>query len=172
MNTQFERKPIFTSVEWYTPGWILKNLGKFDLDPCASIVRPFDIAKINYTMEDDGLSLPWFGRVWLNPPYSNVQPFIQRMAIHGRGIALLYNRQDMLWWSQWNWNCAISIRILSGRIRFIKSDGSVSGRPGCGSVLIAYDQESSAILNNSKLPGKWFKLGKTRPRNSLVPCAA
>jgi DNA N-6-adenine-methyltransferase (Dam) len=26
-------------------------------------------AKVHYTQEDDGLSLPWFGRVFLHPPY-------------------------------------------------------------------------------------------------------
>jgi phage N-6-adenine-methyltransferase len=62
---------------WTTPAWVLEKLyevvgGRFDLDPCAPTrtglggVR----ARIRFTEEDNGLALPWFGKVFLNPPYS------------------------------------------------------------------------------------------------------
>ena len=49
---------------WLTPPGIIKSLGEFDLDPCASLNRPWDTAKKHYTVEDDGLTKPWAGRVW------------------------------------------------------------------------------------------------------------
>jgi len=55
--------------EWLTPPEIVAALGKFDLDPCSPINRPWPTAEKHYTIEDDGLFLPWFGRVWMNPPY-------------------------------------------------------------------------------------------------------
>lgn len=32
--------------EWLTPPHVLKALGEFDLDPCAPITRPWEIAKL------------------------------------------------------------------------------------------------------------------------------
>lgn len=41
MNTQFERSAKPTD-EWYTPKEIIDALGKFDLDPCAPVVKGVD----------------------------------------------------------------------------------------------------------------------------------
>lgn len=57
--------------EWLTPPAIIKSLGEFDLDPCSPIVRPWDTAKTHFDINTDGLKMPWFGRVWLNPPYGD-----------------------------------------------------------------------------------------------------
>jgi ParB family chromosome partitioning protein len=54
--------------EWLTPPFILKALGKFDLDPCASLQQPSKTATRQFTILDDGLNKVWSGRVWLNPP--------------------------------------------------------------------------------------------------------
>jgi ParB family chromosome partitioning protein len=57
-------------------------MGGIDLDPasCAAaneIVR----AATYYTIRDDGLMRPWFGRIWLNPPYgSHAQKFVRRFT--------------------------------------------------------------------------------------------
>ena len=47
-----------------------------------------------YDKNDNGLVREWTGRVWLNPPYSRplIERFVERMAEHNNGIALLYNR--------------------------------------------------------------------------------
>lgn len=77
---------------WLTPRNVLDLLGDFDTDPCAATIRPWDCARVNYTVEDNGLILPWKGRVWLNPPYDNeIEPFLKRMSEHiGGGVLLLY----------------------------------------------------------------------------------
>jgi hypothetical protein len=46
--------------------------GTFDLDPCSPTSdgrTTFVKAKAYFTETDDGLSLSWFGRVFMNPPY-------------------------------------------------------------------------------------------------------
>jgi len=57
---------------WRTPEWLYKALDlefRFDLDPCPLDPHP----KI------DGLLLDWTGkRVFCNPPYSNILPWIQK----------------------------------------------------------------------------------------------
>jgi hypothetical protein len=52
-----------------TPRFVIDALGPFDLDPCPPKERPWDTARRHFTEADDGLSRPWKGRVWLNPPY-------------------------------------------------------------------------------------------------------
>lgn len=63
-----------TSDEYATPTdlWrpLSRAVGGFDLDP-ASGAESTPIADERYTREDDGLSKPWFGTVWLNPPFGD-----------------------------------------------------------------------------------------------------
>src|SRR5206468_3029517 len=61
---------------WSTPQALLQILytvfGVFDLDPCSptSDKRRAPVrARLHFTPTDDGLNLPWHGRVFLNPPY-------------------------------------------------------------------------------------------------------
>lgn len=70
MNTSFERLAIKATDEWYTPKEILDILSPFDLDPCAPMAPLWPTAQTMWNKQDDGLSKDWFGRVWLNPPYS------------------------------------------------------------------------------------------------------
>ena len=95
MNTTFERSAHATD-EWYTPKEIIDALGTFDLDPCAPVNPLWQTADVMYNKNDNGLSKEWFGRVWLNPPYSRplIEQFVKRLAEHGNGIALLFNRCD------------------------------------------------------------------------------
>ena len=95
MNTTFE-KSANTTDEWYTPKEIIDALGKFDLDPCAPVKPLWQTAETMYNKNHDGLTKDWVGRVWLNPPYSRplIEQFVRKLAQHGNGIALLFNRCD------------------------------------------------------------------------------
>ena len=62
---------------------------RFDLDVAASVDGDFVPADRRFTVEDDGLIQPWSGRVWMNPPYSKPQPWVDKFIQHSHGIALL-----------------------------------------------------------------------------------
>jgi len=82
---------VATSDDYYTPSWVFEEMGvEFDLDVAAPTGGvPWIPAKRFYTKADDGLALPWKGKVWMNPPYSGVTPWWNKFAAHGNGIALL-----------------------------------------------------------------------------------
>lgn len=84
-----KRRPVLrTSVsqQWFSPPEIVaaarSAMGGIDLDPasCAEANQIVQATKY-YTEDEDGLTQPWAGRVWLNPPYSYlVQLFVERFA--------------------------------------------------------------------------------------------
>ena len=119
MNTRFE-KSVRSSDEWYTPKEVLKALGRFDLDPCAPVHPLWPTAEVMYDRDMDGLSLKWEGRVWLNPPYSRplIEQFVRKLAEHGNGIALLFNRCDSKMFQDVIFEKATGMKFLRHRIRF------------------------------------------------------
>jgi hypothetical protein len=144
---------------WLTPPYVIEALGEFDLDPCASVDRPWDTAKSHYTIEDDGLLQPWFGRVWCNPPYGpKLGPFLRKMAEHENGIALVFARTETRAFFDFVWDEATAIFFIKGRLRFYKPDGSIGGTAGSPSVLIAYGESQAEVLKNCTLQGKYVRI--------------
>lgn len=76
--------------ERYTPAWVFDALGEtFDLDPASP---PLGVSRVPtaavWTKNDDGLTQPWHGFVWLNPPFSTATPWADRFMAHADGIWL------------------------------------------------------------------------------------
>lgn len=159
MNTSFEQTTKATD-EWYTPMEVIGALGDFDTDPCAPIKPLWGTAKVMYNRNDDGLTKEWFGRVWLNPPYSRplIEKFVRRMAEHNNGIALLFNRCDNTMFHDVIFPTATAMKFLRKRIRFYRPDGTRGDSPGCGSVLIAWGEENARIIRDCTLEGKYVRL--------------
>lgn len=159
MNTNFQRSAKATD-EWYTPIEIIKSLGDFDLDPCASVEPLWQTAKVMYDINDDGLTKEWFGRVWLNPPYSRplITNFVKMMADHNNGIALLFNRCDNVMFHDIIFPTATAMKFLRKRIRFYRQDGTQGGSPGCGSLLVAWGEDNADVIKECSLMGKYIRL--------------
>jgi hypothetical protein len=142
--------------EWYTPQWVLDPLGDFSLDPCAGPARQF--AHRNVTPPENGLAGEWKGRVWLNPPYSDISTWMARMADHGFGTALTFARTDVRWFHASVFAKATGILFLKGRVRFEAADGTTGGSPPSPSCLIAYGAWDAKELRYSGLEGHYVEV--------------
>ena len=146
--------------EWLTPPEILKALGPFDLDPCAPVNRPWDTAAKHFTIEDDGLSKEWDGRVWLNPPYGPAcADWLRRMADHKNGTALIFARTETEMFHRWVWPVARAVLFFEGRLYFHHVSGArAKGNAGGPSVLIAYSEWDASKLQASRITGRFVRV--------------
>lgn len=146
--------------EWLTPPEILRALGPFDLDPCAPINRPWEMAARHYTILDNGLAQPWEGRVWCNPPYGlEADRWLARMAEHGNGIALIFARTETAMFFARVWRAASAVLFLEGRLFFHHVTGErARANAGAPSVLVAYGAENAAALQRSGIAGHYIPI--------------
>lgn len=160
MNKFYQIDKENTTDVWLTPPVLINKLGEFDLDPCCPNNLPWKTAKEYYSLDNnqDGLTLPWKGRVFLNPPYSNWVPFLKKLKDHNNGIALIFARTETKGFFDYVWDGADSILFLKRRVKFVKSDLSGGGSSTAPSVLIAYGKENTESLRQSGLEGKLIKL--------------
>lgn len=76
-NSLAQQRQLLTSMntsEWFTPLWYIdraRSVCPIHLDPasCAEANTNIVHATKYYDANMDGLTLPWFGHVFLNPPY-------------------------------------------------------------------------------------------------------
>lgn len=135
--------------EWLTPPELIRALGEFDLDPSSPINRPWDTANKHYTIEDDGLVQPWEGRVWCNPPYGRETfKWIDKLAVHNNGIALIFARTETIGFHDHIWNRADAIFFFKGRLKFHYVTGEQGGPANAPSCLVAYGRDNVVSLIN------------------------
>jgi hypothetical protein len=144
-------KPVGETVEWYTPPALFEALDiKFDLDPAAPAYPAADWIPATLRYTQDGEKLPWYGRVWLNPPYGPaLVPFVNRMLGHGNGLMLLAARTETRAFQRAA-KTADAVCFLRERLHFIRPDG-VQSRASFASILFAYSAECAAALKRADL---------------------
>src|SRR5690606_26178062 len=108
-------------------------------------------AAAHYTILDDGLKQPWHGRVWCNPPYGlEAAKWLDRLADHGDGIALIFARTETVMFFEHVWAKATALLFIRGRLHFHHVNGQrANANSGAPSVLVAYGERNAAALRNS-----------------------
>ena len=78
------------SDERFTPLWLFQSLGvTFDLDVAAPVEGGDCVpTEDRYTRLEDGLTQPWRGFVWCNPPFSDATAWADRFRHHRCGLWL------------------------------------------------------------------------------------
>ena len=144
------KTPLDQRDLWRTPPALFTSLDAefcFQLDAAAAphnaLCRKFITAEQN-TLEtpwSDYLSIP--GYVWLNPPYSNITPFVKKAAAESDnqiGTVMLVPADTSVGWFKEAIQTASEVRfITAGRLAFINP---VTGKPvsgnNKGSMLIIW----------------------------------
>lgn len=128
-----------------------EELGPFTIDVAAA-AHNTKCARY-YTREQDGLAQSWAGeRVWCNPPYSDIAPWVRKAwteHVDADLIAMLLpaNRTEQQWWQllvepfRDRSGSPLIARFLPGRMRFLKPGQTAVGpnqRPPFGCVLLTW----------------------------------
>ncbi len=156
MSIGGHQSPASNTTTWHTPPEIIKALGAFDLDPCWSMSPLPATAEERWSA--GALDQEWHGRVWLNPPYGRpevVAPWMDKMAEHNRGTALIFARTETEMFFRCVWDCATAALFLRGRLHFYYPDGTrAKANAGAPSALVAYGVHDARALENSGIEGK------------------
>ena len=90
-----------TSDDCYTPRWIFVGRARLRHGHCLlgqSITAHLSGSRRYLTVLEDGLTAPWDGLVWMNPPYSSVRLWVEQFAAHRCGVALVpAGRKECRW---------------------------------------------------------------------------
>jgi hypothetical protein len=153
MGLSAHQSAAMKNDEWLTPPEILASLGAFDLDPCAPVNRPWDMAANHYSVLDNGLNQPWHGRVWCNPPFGREAiKWLRRMCDHGNGIALIPARTETAMFYETVWGGASGVLFIKGRPHFHFVDGQRAAfNSGAPIALVAYGEQNLQALKASGL---------------------
>lgn len=130
---------------WETPQEFFDELNyefHFDLDVCALPEN----AKCSryYSPEQNGLSQPWDGVCWCNPPYGQeIGKWVQKgflASVSGKAtvVMLLPARTDTKWFHEYIYGKA-EVRFIKGRLKF---GGSKNSAPFPSMVVVFRRKEA------------------------------
>lgn len=151
--------------KWATPQDFFDEINRefgFSLDVCA---LPENAKTTRYyTPEQDGLTQPWEGVVWCNPPYGRqIGKWVERAALAAKSgavvVMLLPARTDTKWFHEYIYGKA-EIRFVRGRLRF----GGAANPAPFPSMVVVFRGEGSRWRIKTQCWKPW--------RKSRTVCAA
>lgn len=113
-----------------TDNWILKIFENW-YDPC-----PFNPGWNPYD-NHDGLVIPWKDKTYVNPPYSNVLPWVEKAVQEnqqGKMIVMLLKHDSSTRWYSLLHGAGARFILIQGRLKF--NTGNACAFP---SVLVVLD---------------------------------
>jgi len=154
MQQPMEVLTSMRTVEWFTPPDIIEKarrvLTAIDLDPASSAVPQQWIRAQEYYKPGDGsLERNWYGRVWLNPPFANTQPFvdhlIEQFAAENVTEALLLVNSNLGYkWFEELW-VAYPVCCIRERMKFIPEHGSKNGQAKRAQCVVLFHRSNVTL---------------------------
>jgi phage N-6-adenine-methyltransferase len=134
---------------WGTPQHVFDRLsavfGPFDVDVAAEAGNAK--CDLYFDVEQDGLRMPWLGRVFCNPPYDDIAPWVKKAleaTTEGKAESvtlLLPVRTDQKWWHEEVMHRAEVVCWVQGRISFVRE-----GKKNCSfepSMVVRFCRNNS-----------------------------
>lgn len=127
------KEVMFSSAtdNWETPQDFFDKLNAefhFDLDVCADEIN--HKCDKYYTKQQDGLTMPWKGIVWCNPPYGReIWSWVRKALFASVGgatvVMLIPARTDTKWFHDYIYKRDnVEVRFVKGRLKFGNSKNS------------------------------------------------
>lgn len=134
-----------TSDDYWTPKWVFDAIGlTFDLDvACPPDGPAYTPCHAYLTQKENGLTTPWYGTVFMNPPFSKGTPWVMKFIDHGDGIALVPFSKSR--WFERLWNEADALVLPPISMKFVQ--GSIF----IPVVLASMGDKATMALVNSGL---------------------
>lgn len=136
--------------EWSTPHiffeGIKQEFGPFDLDPCVSDSL-YAKAEKYFTPEDDGLKQEWFGHVFVNPPFSDLKGWSQKIIEQMnnplvKSITLLTpaHKVEQTWFTDILFPYISELYYIKGRLQYETMNGAKMSSPEFPSMLMRFEK--------------------------------
>lgn len=130
---------------------LAERFGGFTVDVAAATHNTK--CKRFYTIDDNGLEQSWAGeRVWCNPPYSNIGPWVAKAHVEADRADLIVmllpaNRTEQAWWQDLvephrDRDRSFRTEFIRGRTRFHAPGATTTEpneRPPFGCVLLIWN---------------------------------
>jgi ParB family chromosome partitioning protein len=153
--------------EWFTPvkylELVCEVLGGVDTCPASNAFaqQRFDFGgATHFTKDDDALTKPWRGRVWLNPPFSKglMSAFVDKLIAEysaGRVTAaiLLTNTFTANGWFQKAGNAATAVCLLRKRIQFEREGSGTPGKQIYGQAMFFFGADAAPFIQTFRPHG-------------------
>jgi phage N-6-adenine-methyltransferase len=126
--------------EWRTPFWLFKYARLLHaLNRDAACNKKNALLPPVAPRYGDALTVEWSGRIWCNPPYSNISPWIDKAFESGAYVVMLIPSPNGEERYRRLMEDAFEISIV-GRVGFINAAGKeVKGNPRGSSLFIIGD---------------------------------
>jgi hypothetical protein len=148
-----------------TPKWVVEiareSMGGIDLDPCSTDEANARVeATTYYALSEggDGLTLGYFGNVFMNPPYSKglIDAFVEKFLAHWgageikNGFIITNNVTETRWAQELAKSCS-AVWLLAGRVHFIEPGGKEARETRQGQLVWFYTGDPVALARFSVL---------------------
>lgn len=144
--------------EHYTPEKYIELVrqvfgGEIDLDPASSLkAQETVVARQFYTKEQDGLSREWAGTTFLNMPYSDPAPWVEKLLeALGSGAVpeaiVLCNNTTDVGWAQQLLEASAAVCFMRGRIAFDRPDSKANKGTRQGQIFFYLGNDVDSFIS-------------------------